>query len=351
MMKNLSPILIAVSIGTLGGLIFSILNLPLPWMLGSMVFVTGAAISGCPLRLPFMLRQCMVVFIGVMLGSQFTPELLDKLLDWTLSVGAMLAYIILTMLLVLAYLHKLGKYDPITSYFSAAPGGLNDMTIIGGEMGGDERIIALTQASRILFVVLTIPFMFRIFGGYTAPDGLLPEGPGFDLPLSEWIVIVISVTLGPFIARRLRLPAAYLLGSLILTATAHISGWASSSPPVALVAIAQIILGTAVGCRFSGTKPMQVLRIIKISIGSTFILMSTAVAGGLLVSELTGLPWYLITLAYAPGGLAEMSLVAFGIGQDVPFVATHHLCRIGIIVLLAPLAFKLIHKYLSEKPK
>tara|TARA_Y100000588_G_C14210504_1_gene906491 strand:- start:937 stop:1899 length:963 start_codon:yes stop_codon:yes gene_type:complete len=320
-------------------------------MLGSMVFVTGAAISGCPLRLPFMLRQCMVVFIGVMLGSQFTPELLDKLLDWTLSVGAMLAYIILTMLLVLAYLHKLGKYDPITSYFSAAPGGLNDMTIIGGEMGGDERIIALTQASRILFVVLTIPFMFRIFGGYTAPDGLLPEGPGFDLPLSEWIVIVISVTLGPFIARRLRLPAAYLLGSLILTATAHISGWASSSPPVALVAIAQIILGTAVGCRFSGTKPMQVLRIIKISIGSTFILMSTAVAGGLLVSELTGLPWYLITLAYAPGGLAEMSLVAFGIGQDVPFVATHHLCRIGIIVLLAPLAFKLIHKYLSEKPK
>ncbi len=350
-MKNLSPILIAVSIGTLGGLIFSILNLPLPWMLGSMVFVTGAAISGCPLRLPFMLRQCMVVFIGVMLGSQFTPELLDKLLDWTLSVGAMLAYIILTMLLVLAYLHKLGKYDPITSYFSAAPGGLNDMTIIGGEMGGDERIIALTQASRILFVVLTIPFMFRIFGGYTAPDGLLPEGPGFDLPLSEWIVIVISVTLGPFIARRLRLPAAYLLGSLILTATAHISGWASSSPPVALVAIAQIILGTAVGCRFSGTKPMQVLRIIKISIGSTFILMSTAVAGGLLVSELTGLPWYLITLAYAPGGLAEMSLVAFGIGQDVPFVATHHLCRIGIIVLLAPLAFKLIHKYLSEKPK
>lgn len=340
---------VTILLGTGGGLLFAVLKLPLPWMLGSMVVVTIAAIAGFPVKLPFHLRQCMVVFIGVMLGSQFTPELLNKLHDWTFSVGAMLVYIILTMFLVLAYLNKFGNYDPITAYFSAAPGGLNDMTIIGEEMGGDERVIALTQASRILFVVLIIPFMFRIFGGYEAPIGLLPDGPGFDLPLSEWLVIGISVTVGPFLARCLKLPAAFLLGALILTAIAHINGWASSSPPVGLVATAQVILGAAVGCRFSGTKPGEVLRIIRVSIGSAFILMSTAVGGGLLVGELTGLPWYLITLAFAPGGLAEMSLVAIGIGQDVPFVATHHLCRIGIVVFLAPITFTLIGKYFTWK--
>ena len=57
----------------------------------------------------------------------------------------------------------------------------------------------------------------------------------------------------------------------------------------------------------------------------------------------------IITLAFAPGGLAEMSLVAIGIGQDVPFVATHHLCRIGIVVFLAPITFKLIGKYFTWK--
>ena len=112
-----------------------------------------------------------------------------------------------------------------------------------------------------------------------------------------------------------------------------------------------VVLGTAIGCRFTGTKPAEVLRILKISIGSTFILMSTAVAGGLLIGELTGIPWYLVTLAYAPGGLAEMSLIAIGIGQDVPFVATHHLCRIGIIILFAPLAFRLISQYFLQKKK
>ena len=347
--KKIVAVFIAILIGTIGGLIFAIIKLPLPWMLGAMVFVTIAAVSGVPVFLPFILRQSMVVFIGVLLGSQFTPELFDQISSWLISVIAMLFYGIIVMFLVLSYLKKFGNYDPITAYFSAAPGGLNDMTIIGGEMGGDDRIIALTQASRVLLVVMTIPFLFRIFGGYEAPAGLLPEGQGFDLPFREWCIIGICVTLGPFIAKKLRLPAAFLLGSLILTAIAHIAGWSSSSPPIGLVAAAQIILGTAIGCRFTGTDYEEIIRVIKISVGSAVILMSTAVGAGLLLSEVTGLPWYLITLAYAPGGLAEMSLIAFGIGQNVPFVATHHLCRIGMVILLAPLAFKLIKKYFFIK--
>lgn len=348
-MKNnkIITVFIAILIGTVGGFIFAIIKVPLPWMLGAMVFVTIAAVSGVPVLLPFMLRQSMVVFIGVLLGSQFTPELFDQISSWLISVIAMLFYGIIVMFLVLSYLKKFGNYDPITAYFSAAPGGLNDMTIIGGEMGGDDRIIALTQASRVLLVVMTIPFLFRIFGGYEAPSGLLPKGQGFDLPFREWCIIGICVTLGPFIARKLKLPAAFLLGSLILTAIAHIAGWSNSSPPTGLVAAAQVILGTAIGCRFTGTDYGEITRVIKISVGSAFILMSTAVGAGLLLSEITGLPWYLVTLAYAPGGLAEMSLIAFGIGQDVPFVATHHLCRIGMVILLAPIAFKLIKKYFS----
>ena len=199
--NKLATVVIAITIGTVGGFVFALLKLPLPWMLGAMVFVTVAAVTGVPVLLPFILRQSMVVFIGVLLGSQFTPELLNQIGSWLISVIAMLFYGIIAMYLVLSYLKKFGNYDPITAYFSAAPGGLNDMTIIGGEMGGDDRIIALTQASRVLLVVMTIPFLFRIFGGYEAPSGLLPEGQGFDLPIREWCIIGICVTLGPFLAK------------------------------------------------------------------------------------------------------------------------------------------------------
>ena len=50
----------------------------------------------------------------------------------------------------------------------------------------------------------------------------------------------------------------------------------------------------------------------------------------------------------APGGLAEMSMVALGIGSDVAFVATHHVFRIGIIMLLAPMAFRVMAKLKSR---
>ena len=115
--KKIVAVFIAILIGTIGGFIFAMIKLPLPWMLGAMVFVTIAAVSGVPVFLPFMLRQSMVVFIGVLLGSQFTPELFDQISSWLISVIAMLFYGIIVMFLVLSYLKKFGNYDPITAYF------------------------------------------------------------------------------------------------------------------------------------------------------------------------------------------------------------------------------------------
>ena len=45
-------------------------------------------------------------------------------------------------------------------------------------------------------------------------------------------------------------------------------------------------------------------------------------------------------MAYAPGGLAEMSLIALVLSIETAFVATHHMLRIMLIVVLAPIAFK-----------
>lgn len=49
-------------------------------------------------------------------------------------------------------------------------------------------------------------------------------------------------------------------------------------------------------------------------------------------------------LAFAPGGVAEMSLVALALGIDAAYVATHHVVRIFIIVVAAPLLFRLVRR-------
>ncbi|GFE67390.1 hypothetical protein KIN_44640 [Litoreibacter roseus] len=50
---------------------------------------------------------------------------------------------------------------------------------------------------------------------------------------------------------------------------------------------------------------------------------------------MTGYSTAQLLLAYAPGGLNEMSLVSLAIQADVAFVATHHLVRIIVLLALA----------------
>ena len=50
-----------------------------------------------------------------------------------------------------------------------------------------------------------------------------------------------------------------------------------------------------------------------------------------------GYPLPAVVLAFAPGGLAEMSLIALALSVDAAFVASHHIARI-MMVVTAPLS-------------
>jgi uncharacterized DUF497 family protein len=56
---------------------------------------------------------------------------------------------------------------------------------------------------------------------------------------------------------------------------------------------------------------------------------------------LAGIPVSTVVLGFAPGGLAEMSLVAIALGADAAFVATHHLVRIVLVVICAAPLFRI----------
>lgn len=335
---------LALAIGTAGGLLFAFLHLPLPWMMGAMVATTIASISGANIRINVRLRMVMIAVLGVMLGSAFRPELIDQVGEWAVSITGLLVYAVTAGTLVTWYFRKVGGYDPVTAYFASSPGGLNEMVLVGRAMGGDDRVIALTHSARILLVVMTIPFLFRIFADYTPSGTLLPQGPGLDLAVEDWLILAGCAAVGATVAKLLKLPAAFLVGPMIMSGAVHLSGVTEASPPSLLVACAQVVMGSGIGCRFAGTAVTEVLRIVKISIGSTIILMATGVLFGLGLEQITGVPWFVLVLAYAPGGLAEMSLVALALGRDVAFVATHHIFRIGFIVILAPAAFRIMRR-------
>jgi uncharacterized membrane protein AbrB (regulator of aidB expression) len=64
----------------------------------------------------------------------------------------------------------------------------------------------------------------------------------------------------------------------------------------------------------------------KKSIRSAVALLSATFAFAIGLAQWTGLSAIPLLLAFSPGGLVEMSLIA--IGADAAFVATHHVVRI-----------------------
>ena len=334
--------LLALTLGTGGGWLASLAGLPLPWMIGAMLATTAAAVAGLPVMLWQRLREGFVVVLGVMLGSSFTPEIAAQLPGWGISILILGVYTVLSGALGAWFFHRVAGYDRITSYFSAMPGGLSVMIFVGEAMGGDSRLISLTHASRLLLVVLILPFAFQIFMGYDPADRPAAGPAVADLDGLDVAVLTASGALGWAGARLLRIPAPAVVGPMLLSAAVHLGGVIEAGPPQVLVAAAQVVVGSALGCRFAGTAVTLIGRTILWAAGGTVVLLGTAVAAAWAGHLVTGLPVLELTLAYSPGGLAEMSLVALALGLEAALVATHHIVRIFLIVVFAPLAFRLL---------
>ena len=133
----------------------------------------------------------------------------------------------------------------------------------------------------------------------------------------------------------MRLPAATFVGPLLGSAIAHGTGMIVVQPPYLLMALAQLVIGTSVGVRFCGFGAARLAGAMLLGAGGTLLMLLITLAFGGALHQLTGQPLALLLLAFIPGGLVEMSLIALGLGADPAFVVTHHATRIFLVVLIA----------------
>ena len=331
---------LALLLGLAGGVLFFALNLPLPWMLGALCLTLVAAVIGLPIRTPDALRPPVIAVIGVLLGSGFTPELLGRLPGWLPSLGMLALYAALSAAIVVPFYRRVGGFDPITAYFAGMPGGLTEMMMIGRAMGGDDRKIVLAHAARIVITVAAIAFWFRLVLGFQVSGN--PGGPSLlSMGVQDIGILVTCGVVGVFAGIRLRLPAPTLLGPMLLSGIAHATGLTSSAPPPGLVIAAQVALGTMMGCRFLGVAARDVARALVLSAAATVMMLVLALGFAVALHALLGLDRSLVLLAFAPGGLSEMSLVALAMQAEVAFVALHHVVRIVLVIAFAPLVLRL----------
>ena len=343
-LERLKPAVLAVAVAGAGGAVCAALGMPLAWMIGAMLATWVGAISGLTLRIPDLLRTIWIIVLGVLLGSRFTPDMVDQFDRWTVTLAALVPHIAVSTAAGMAFLTWAARTSRPTAFFTAMPGGLSEMILVGTAKGGDPRVIALSHATRLMLVVLVFPVFFT--APTIAATGLVdvgpPTAPGWHDPINALLLTACAV--GWPIAKLLRIPAAPLVGSMAASGLAHLFGLVEGEPPVVLVDIAQVVVGASVGCRFVGASAVTVMGIMLRGAGLTVVLFAVTLASAGLLSTATGIRFDSLVLAYAPGGLAEMSLVAISLDLDAAFVALHHAARVFLIVIVAPFAFRLVDR-------
>ena len=332
------------TIGALGGALAQWLHWPMPWMLGALL--TTALIVRLPhvpffqdYTFPLRFRTFFIGLIGVMIGAQVTPDLLGlaRELPWTLS--ALVVFVLAAHFGNIFIFHGLGGMDRATAVYAGTPGGLMESIVFGEAAGADVRVLTLQQFLRVTLVITALPVGLSLWLGHPVGSAAGVEPAGHVDPVDGVDLLLISITavVGLVVAQAIRLPAAQITGPLLLAAAATMVGLWDLHLPFWLIATAQLVIGVSLGMRFQGVDAAMLLRAFGLSLVSVGYMLLLGLGFALFLQAMTGIAFLHLFIAFAPGGVAEMGVVALSLAANPALVSLHHVLRILITVGELPL--------------
>lgn len=326
-------------VGAAGGAALGIPGFPAGWLSGSILAVSVWAIAGRPVLFPHYLANIVFVVVGTSLGAAVTPETIRQMATWPLSMAALAVAMMLLTVSVASYLYLVHGWDPLSALFASAPGGLSQVLGLAAQTGADLRAVAMVQSVRLLLLTVIMPVGFASVAGTGPPP--LPGG-GFVLANSygELAALVTVSTAVAVTAYWVRVPGGLIVGAMVASGALHGSGLVHVNLPAPIIITSFVMTGALIGARFAGTSFRLLLELARVALGALLVGLTVAVVSAVVVAWLLSLSAGGMIMAYAPGGLEAMTILAFALHLDPAFVGTHHLARFLFVSLTIPIAVK-----------
>lgn len=337
-------------IATAGGAAFGLLGIPAGWLSGSMLTVAVAALAGRPVMMPNPLTRTIFVLIGISLGAVVTPETLQGMAAWPLSLAVLIVALVCMHAAATAYLYYVHRIDLTSSLLAAAPGALSQVVVLSTETGADLRAVAIVQTMRVVIVSVGLPAGLVALGLAAAPARMI--GGPFSLEILPELAGLIAVsTLVAVIFYRLHFPGGLLFGAMLCSAVLHGTGVVHAVMPWWVANAAMVALGAVTGSRFASTSLRLLLKYIGAAFGSFAV--ATAVAA-VFVWVLTSFLSFRIAdaiIAFAPGAVDAMMILALALNLDPVYVGAHHLARIFFVSLTLPFVARVASRSAALPPQ
>ncbi len=336
-------------IGAAGGFLFNAARFPAGWLAGSMVFAAAAALAGRPIDVPRPLARVCSVVLGIAIGGVVTPETLRGMMTWPLSIAVVAISVAAATLATYAYLTRVHGWNTLTAIFASVPGGLAQVMTLATEAKRkcDIRGVAIVQTLRVMILTVVVPAALSLTGRVGAvrrPASLVPVA---EAPVAFAILVGAAAAAGLGLLR-LGFRGGLFFGALTVSAFLHGGAFIEVTMPSWLATAAMVGLGTLSGGRFTGMPLRLLLAYLGAALGAFAVSLAVTAAIGVAVTLAAPLPVGEVIVAYAPGAVDAMMILALALNLDPVFVGAHHLARVFVVSLALPV---LAHYFSAPEPK
>jgi membrane AbrB-like protein len=333
MLRHLAETL---AVAAIGGAALGLIGFPAGWLSGSILAVAGASLAGRPMQIPTPLMRAIFVLIGISLGAVVTPETLHGMATYPLSIAVLLIAMACVSFAGAGYLRAVHGWGATDAYLAAAPGGMSQVLTLAAELNADMRAIAIVQSIRVVVVAVGLPAglsLLGLVGHATRSVG----GPFNPAQIGELAILIAASTAVAVIVYRIRFPGGLLFGAMLTSAILHGSGLIHAVMPWWVANTAMVALGAITGSRFTNMPLRLLLHFISAAFGSfvVAVLVAAVFAAGLI--NVLSLRVAEVMIAFAPGAVDAMMLLALALNLDPVYVGAHHLTRIFFVSLTMPL--------------
>jgi len=334
-MRLVFPHIVQILVACLGGLVFHWLGVPAAWLSGAAIAAALWGLTGRAVTMPRAMADAAMLISGAAMGAAVTPEAIAAMGRYPGSLVLLVIGVLAISLASTLWLTRISGWRRADAVLASVPGALSTVLAVAADRKAEVASIAIVQNLRLFVLIALLPSIVVATGGGGNVSALIGEGMPVESAGGMAFTLLGGLALGA-VFKKLKIAAPILLGATVVSTVSHATEFVTGVIPPVIATGGLVLIGVFIAERFRNIQRSTLRRALTAALGSFMVGMAVAVLFAALAAWVAGVSFANSLVAFAPGGLEAMTVLALILGLDPLYVGIHHLVRFLGIGLVLP---------------